>query len=376
MNTTATVGLVGYGLGTSVVMATTNDYHMLLTLQGITVLVLALILMNRSFSTSKGLTAWIGVLGTSLVARLLSVAITKGSPVNKAAKFRRWDSLATVLGFAVALGYLMTSVVPRRSVAQYMQLTAVGIPSATAATLALLDSNEKDLGMYATLSREAYKMYTHRDASTDTRVLITRVDTTLIVAFAGTASKENVKTDLKISDVQFTACNTPLTRVHAGFHKAWLSVRDHVIEAVSSADRVVYCGHSLGGALATLAALDTGCADPKKHIECISFGAPQVGDELFVDQFNARVNKSVRVINPLDPIPKALSAQLAHVKGVYFVSGGLNPHSMVSYETEASKPHALRVLGILVPVVYVVLMYSVLRVAADRRAARYTTRGV
>ncbi len=52
----------------------------------------------------------------------------------------------------------------------------------------------------------------------------------------------------------------------------------------------------------------------------MSFGSPQVGDAAFVRAFDARVARSVRVVNPYDLVPRALSMQLEHVKGYYFVT--------------------------------------------------------
>eukprot|EP01031_Cornospumella_fuschlensis_P029564 gene29564-35683_t len=74
---------------------------------------------------------------------------------------------------------------------------------------------------------------------------------------------------------------------------------------------VIFTGHSLGGALATLAALDL---KPKMlqdcEVGCISVGAPAVGNLAFVMYNQAMIEKSkgtVRFVNKDDFVPKILS---------------------------------------------------------------------
>ena len=48
-------------------------------------------------------------------------------------------------------------------------------------------------------------------------------------------------------------------------------------------------GHSLGGALATLAAYDLAAELSLPHLQCITFGAPRVGNSIFVADYNCHV---------------------------------------------------------------------------------------
>ncbi len=48
-------------------------------------------------------------------------------------------------------------------------------------------------------------------------------------------------------------------------------------------------GHSLGGALATLAAYDLAAELGLSHVQCITFGAPRVGNSVFVADYNRHV---------------------------------------------------------------------------------------
>ena len=193
----------------------------------------------------------------------------------------------------------------------------------------------------ADYSAPAWTLY---DESTGTRAGITRVmsqdsiDQIVYVYFAGTADKRNVMSDLNILSSTIPSewgceASVPM-RTHKGFTDSFATVAPQMLTALKAeisttgSERVVFCGHSLGGALATLAGLYVACNYPevRPRISVITFGSPQVGDGEFVAFFNATVPVSVRVANPIDPVPRLLNAQLTHVKGYY-------PVGILSYTT-------------------------------------------
>ena len=340
-----------YALGGSIALAASNDYQAMVAMQVLTVLMLALVFLRGR--RTRFLEIWLGIFAANALARLIAWSIQRSSDVNKAAKFRRWDAFATTLGYAVTLGYVVSAILPGRSVVLYSGLTYVGIPAATATTMALADRRSKDVSEFIEPCKQAYKNPTHVDIATDTRVYVTGN----VIAFAGTASKKNLETDVKISDVSFGGCGNSKTRVHAGFMRAWQSVRAHVMDIVSFREHPTYVltGHSLGGALATLAGVDLGCLG--YDVKVVTFGSPQVGDELFADAFNDAVKESVRVVIPLDPIPKSLTTQFAHVKGVYYAPMfNINPHAMDAYAEAVTVNQAQRVVGLALPAVLVALV--------------------
>jgi predicted lipase len=51
----------------------------------------------------------------------------------------------------------------------------------------------------------------------------------------------------------------------------------------STPTRVLCCGHSLGGALATLAATWASFEYPEADVRCVTLGSPRVGNPAFVD---------------------------------------------------------------------------------------------
>ena len=67
---------------------------------------------------------------------------------------------------------------------------------------------------------------------------------------------------------------------------------------------VTVCGHSLGGALATLLALDLAANTVFSHPVVYTYGSPRTGDSLFASTFNQVVKSSYRIDNRLDIVPK------------------------------------------------------------------------
>jgi hypothetical protein len=70
--------------------------------------------------------------------------------------------------------------------------------------------------------------------------------------------------------------------------------------AVSS---VTICGHSLGGALATLLALDVAANTVFPDPAVYTYGSPRTGDSLFAGTYDQVVKNSYRIANRLDIVP-------------------------------------------------------------------------
>lgn len=84
------------------------------------------------------------------------------------------------------------------------------------------------------------------------------------------------------------------------------------------------CGHSLGGALATLLAADVAAngADPFKVATVYTYASPKTGDPVFVSAYNHLVPDTSRIANRLDLVPKLpLPPLYDHVLGLF----DLNP---------------------------------------------------
>ena len=100
--------------------------------------------------------------------------------------------------------------------------------------------------------------------------------------------------------------------VHAGFMEQYKQIRPtiHGLMKIKKIKAVVCTGHSLGGALATLTAVDIQYNFPDKNITCVTFGSPRVGNKAFAESFNKRVPDSWRYVNGDDIVCKVPMAVL------------------------------------------------------------------
>jgi hypothetical protein len=164
----------------------------------------------------------------------------------------------------------------------------------------------------------------------DTRAVVAWGGGRLVVAFKGTSSFENVKTDLSIWKVAHPPARTAAlsatfglrllkvpVRVHGGFFAAFRAVDAAVLAAAGEAlaaaaaageppPRLLVTGHSLGGALATLAAhaLVTKFPELAPRAAVYTYGAPRVGNRAFAFEFDALVPDCFALINDQDPVPR------------------------------------------------------------------------
>jgi triacylglycerol lipase len=135
----------------------------------------------------------------------------------------------------------------------------------------------------------------------------------VIVAFRGTEPDD--------WDDIFADINIPLVphgeggRVHAGFkaslERIWETLRPRLY-ALRQSRRVWFTGHSLGAALATLA------ASRYEHTWGVcTFGSPRVGDAAFASAFDQRFgDKALRFVNDADVVthvPPSLPTRYKHV---------------------------------------------------------------
>jgi len=147
----------------------------------------------------------------------------------------------------------------------------------------------------------------------DTQAYMWFVDDTCYLAFRGTEDKSDVLADL---DVRYYSV-TPNVKIHRGFFDQFEAVRKDIttdFEKHPNIKKIVVTGHSLGGALATIAALHFAIQFPELHVACHTFGCPRVGNNEFVETFNKHVHENWRVYNVDDPVPMIpISFRFNHV---------------------------------------------------------------
>ncbi len=130
-----------------------------------------------------------------------------------------------------------------------------------------------------------------------TQAILVSAESFIALAFRGTEamSIRDIKSDVR---ARKRTCESG-GKMHSGFYDAFENVRPMVEEAINApahADKPLYVtGHSLGGAVATVAAKKL--AHPGGIAACYSFGAPRVGDDDWVAEIRTPV---YRLVNSAD----------------------------------------------------------------------------
>ena len=161
------------------------------------------------------------------------------------------------------------------------------------------------------------------EKSTDTQVLVIDGSDRILVSFKGSTSLRNLRTSFsghqrRLSRVVPTDIDGKdeskrlraifggtyeAAAIHAGFATAYSSVGARVLHAIrrlrqTCARPVFLTGHSLGGALATVCALDVWIKlrVSRRHILVSTFGAPRVGNIPFARVYDSAIALHWRVV--------------------------------------------------------------------------------
>jgi pimeloyl-ACP methyl ester carboxylesterase len=154
----------------------------------------------------------------------------------------------------------------------------------------------------------------------------------LVIAFRGTASAINGLTDIDCVQVDWDGRGSPSDmKVHLGFLSTYRGVAPQIYSRLTHTGpiEIVTVGHSLGGALATLCALDLSDLDGARSRALASrtFGSPRVGNPEFASTYDAACIDTMRVVHGQDDIPQVPSIQYQHVNPVlHLLSDGTIEH--------------------------------------------------
>ncbi len=143
----------------------------------------------------------------------------------------------------------------------------------------------------------------------------------LFLVFRGTVTVEEWVRNLRFTLAPYLLSG--MGKVHEGFLETYGFVRQRVQEALSAQERgkrLFIAGHSLGGALATLAAPDVSQATPFPSPVVYTYGSPRVGDRAFAEAWNqAHAARAFRIVNTSDIVPSIpLPVPFAGVLGGFF----------------------------------------------------------
>jgi hypothetical protein len=214
--------------------------------------------------------------------------------------------------------------------------------------------NDGGAHLKRTALREGYEV-TEFSASIDGEQvpagLVLYKDGKVVVAYHGTETNQDIRTDLaafikvKASDVGLTGY------VHSGFSERYLQSRDAVKDIIAStlarhkksAEDVEFglTGHSLGGALATLAAADfkTSLAQ-NSRLQLITISSPRVLNAEAANHLEQLIgtDKMLRLWRPYDPVAAGLLGVVGykHTGTSIALGSKLNPHTLTTTVDEAT----------------------------------------
>ena len=124
------------------------------------------------------------------------------------------------------------------------------------------------------------------------------------------------------------------TDMYSSFRTSVAAGSPRVVDALATlpfkppVGSVTICGHSLGGALATLLALDVAANTTFKSPAVFTYASPRTGDPSFVSTYNQVVPNTVRIANRIDLVPKLpLPPLYEHVLGLV----DLNPVRLLPF---------------------------------------------
>ncbi|KAI9137759.1 Alpha/Beta hydrolase protein [Paraphysoderma sedebokerense] len=144
-------------------------------------------------------------------------------------------------------------------------------------------------------------------------VALNQEKSSIVVSFRGSLHPLNWMNDFLFDPVPLkTNVSQPNLKVHRGFQDTFEPVREDVLTEVRQALQqnptytVHVTGHSLGGAVANLAAIalkqDLNLPDDKLILH--TFAAPRTGDISFANWMTSQKFKQFRIVNKNDLVPK------------------------------------------------------------------------
>jgi hypothetical protein len=142
---------------------------------------------------------------------------------------------------------------------------------------------------------------TENEGSTDTQAFITHSDELILIAVRGTLEGPDALRDADALQVPFEEGDG---KVHRGFYgaaqKAVAFVTSY-LDRFYAGQKLLICGHSLGGAVALLLSEILRRRPERYNIHLYTYGAPRAGDSAFTKSAEALVH--YRMVNHNDPVP-------------------------------------------------------------------------
>lgn len=129
----------------------------------------------------------------------------------------------------------------------------------------------------------------------------------IILSFRGSQNLQNWIENLNFEKVPYVFCLR--CEIHAGFYADYTAVEAAVNSKVQSllskypTAKLVATGHSLGGALATIAAMELKRIHSNLEVEIHHYGGPRIGNVHLAKHLNNKINDIYRVVHHKDIVP-------------------------------------------------------------------------
>lgn len=134
------------------------------------------------------------------------------------------------------------------------------------------------------------------ELNTSTHVALLKIiqdDPCLVIVFRGTDEINNWNSNVHAYQASFYNKG----KVHSGFKQAYMSIRRKLHKYLKESSMPTFItGHSLGAALATMAASDL--YEDESFDSCYTFGSPRIGNPDFINSIKSR--QIYRIVNNTD----------------------------------------------------------------------------
>ena len=140
-------------------------------------------------------------------------------------------------------------------------------------------------------------------------------ETDNIIVFRGTTNPKEWVANFQARQTDYVQAGAVRGQVHTGFLRLYSQLSQQIRSVVNQLNPAVPCyvaGHSLGGALATLACTDLAqnYRSIKDQLQLYSYAAPRVGNLDFAKFSSAIAPNTFRIINLADIVPMVPPASL------------------------------------------------------------------
>lgn len=128
----------------------------------------------------------------------------------------------------------------------------------------------------------------------------------VIVSFRGSSNVQNWVINLSTTRSNYAGCDG--CSAHSGFLTAYNAVQDTIraeitrLTSMYRGAKIMITGHSLGGAMAILAAADIKIKFHRVD-EVYTFGQPRVGNAAFANWYETQIPQTYRLVHNADIVP-------------------------------------------------------------------------